>query len=214
MNDLEQYFLQAERRDRIPQTAEQFQALLWEKAEELSQKKKIIEAFMEVIYAERKSPDWQHLSVAEKKEKEDEYWQHDQELRRLIEEEKALENELLELEDGRVNKEKLFGILGIVDEPEQEERLSKKKRREREYIERLMSDPRMVAAIRLGIVPPLRLTTSRGSYNFANRKPESTRVTTGHDKRRVKHLGQVTPEQAQAIFEERTADTHQGKVRK
>lgn len=193
----------------IPTSPEGWSDLLWEKAADLAESRKAITSVVNAIFEELGNKG-KNMHPRDKVDRENEYWQYMKQLDEVKKEEQALEDALVEVGSGTVLEEKLMELLDI-PKKQTEEKLSKKKRKEREFYERLMNDPRMRDAIDLGIVPPLRRSRWRGFGGYSE-APQTTHLTTGRHATDVKNLGTVTPEQAEEEFYYKTADTHGGKV--
>lgn len=177
---------------------------LWRLAEILSISRKDIEPKITALESQL-AGDFSKLNLYERQirqEKENKYWQIKKEIEKMMDTEKRIENVLLEVDDGQNPQEEIDSLLDLLALLEKNNKkpgggISKRKQKIAEERATTGQDPRNTAR------------EMNAKFEFS---PEGNRRTTGQHASGVKNLGNVDPMTAAAIFYQKTADTHGGKV--
>ena len=179
-------------------TGEEWEGLLWQRAEEISGLRTTLKDIEETLFQEVESMKRRPLNLHEKDilaEKEAAYWKASQERHRAEEEETRLEQALRDIANKVVNVQVLQTLVKI---PTQEERrISKRKARILEERERLAKLEKERSNL---IFDPLAVGEAQ----------QVTHLTTGRHATGIK--GSINPADAEREFYYRTTDTHGGKV--
>jgi len=180
-----------------PRSKEYWEDLLWKKAEELGRAKEGLEINKSVLYEEAQNMKLRRLNLHEQDIvalKEKEYWDTEESIIEIKLQEKEIEIELENIQERKINEEKLKQILGELSEA-QKEKISKRKSAIAREKERLGIDPRQNDDP--GFIPGKQLGR------------EVQRITSGHNLKGIKY---VDTQNAESAFIEATSGTHGGKM--
>ncbi len=179
-----------------PEERIRFEKLLWRKAEDLSEDRRVLQEkineFDAIFYAKPLSI----LNLHEERERQKEeqkYWEIKDEILGIIETENIIQKMLSDLEEDLIDIEELNRFLPKKDG--EDNKLSKRKQQIRKEKERIGEDLRNIL----------------GDLNEGHTL-NATRLTTG--KHATGITGSFDPLTAEGAFFDATADTHGGKVRK
>lgn len=179
-----------------PEKAKEYEEILWQRAEEFSIIRQALQKRLDELDDLFKESPLDSLNLHEqtvRQNQEKEYWETKSKIEDIQSEENKLENALIDLSSGVVNKEAIESL--IPAQNEEERHISKRKKRILEEKKRLGIDPRQI------------MNEMYGEFG-----PEKMHLTSGRHATGVKNLGSVDPLTAAAEFYYRTTDTHGGKV--
>ncbi len=186
-----------------------YEAKLWQRANEISDKRNNKEERRNELFKESRKirNSRSNTDKVRLQDIDEEYWRLNQEIKNLFTEEDTIQELLLGVSEGKPD----LVALQEMFPPEEPKKLSKKKQRIQDEIDRLGYDPRngYQGALDLGLpdsstINPVHLKKVAGS------NPQ--RVTTGAGQTGIK--GNFNPLDGPEIFFASTSDTHGGKARK
>ena len=179
-----------------PEKIKKYEEALWQRAEEFSIIRQALQQKvdeLERLFHERPLHTLNLYKQEVRGKEEREYQEIKDEIEKIIKEEKRLEEGLLNLASGILNKKEIESLIPSQDE--EEVRISKRKRQ-------ILEDKR-----RLGVDPRDIISEMYGEFGA-----EKMHLTTGRHVRTVKNLGSIDSLDAAAKFYFQTTDTHGGKV--
>ncbi|MEK7117898.1 MAG: hypothetical protein AAB861_03955 [Patescibacteria group bacterium] len=188
--------LAAKTGDVDPAKRAEYEALLWQRAEEFAVVRGALQQRideLEKIFAERPTSTLNLHEEVARREEEKEYWETKAEVKKIREQEDAIQKCLEDLDKNIVNSSELQTLLPT--QTAEEKVVSKRKQRILEEKKRFGLDPRSIM-----------------DNMYAEFGMEKMHLTTGRHATGVKNLGSVDPLTAAAEFYYRTTDTHGGKV--
>jgi hypothetical protein len=193
-----------------PEQSDEYEALLWEKAEQVGELRISIQAQVEVMYAEIEAKRDANPNLHEQEllsKEEGEYWVLYQQLQEIIGVEKVILQLLEQIEEGSASKEEILSSLPSDVETPSDEEIKESKRKQA-----VAREKRFTPETTYTYLGEAGLLYLFGGNSFRHSRTQATdprRIASGRNKKKVTSGNGMS----EFDFYEATADTHGGKTR-
>jgi hypothetical protein len=195
-----------------PEQSAEYEALLWEKAEQVGELRTTLQKQLEVMYAEIEAKKAAHPNLHELEllaQQESEYWNLYRQLQEMNGVEETILKILERIEEGSATEEEILATLPTYAKaPTEEEKKESKRKQAIARQERFTPETTCTYLGEAGL-----LYLFGGYPSFGYRQTSTTdprRIASGRNRRRVSSGNGVS----ETDFYEATADTHGGKSRR